>query len=505
MTESLGSAAPIGLKVSDVFSVMRGRSYRDPKAPPGKSGTVRILRLPDLGRSGGVGPPNDRTEWLPAGREAELLQPGDILVTRTFAPGLGRGAVVREADLPAVANEYLLYLRPKGEVPELYVQLILTYLRSGVLDRIATRTANMSRVSVPTLADVRLPERDDTLTEALEEIVVAGEELRRWSEEAAAVVGGIFGFDGSTRPRARGRVIEAGQLLRLRANAASQLDDFGYTVRTRFPYPIALRWREVEARVSSEDLRRAYTAVLAAAEILLAYCALLTAALAREASIELSNVAALRNKFIGRGGGGPGIGEWTVILQEISGERKRRGLPDEHPLHDLGQLLNDDDAEEARKRLAKRRNNESHERRVDDVDLPTALAGALEDLKLLLRRAMFLADMPLIEVTSVDWNSFRNEASLGFRRLMGDHPVVPTETMKHGSSAVERHSLYLVGRDRSLHLLRPFLVGKVCSECRTWSTFHVDKVEGKIVMKTLEHGHLQREADEVSLQEAGLL
>jgi hypothetical protein len=399
----------------------------------------------------------------------------------------------------------MLYLRPKSPASELYTQLILTYLRSGILDHVARRTANLSHVNSRTLADVRLPARDDTLTEALAEIVDAGEELRRWSEEAGAVVGGIFGFDGSTSPTARRRVIEAGQLLRLRADTAGQLDDFGYTVRTRFPYPVALRWREVEARVSAEDLRPAYTAVLAAAEILLAYCALLTAALARDASIELSNVGALRSKLNGRGGGGPGIGEWTVILQEIGGGKKRRGLPDEHPLHDLGQLLTDDAAEEARKRLANRRNDESHERRVDEVDLPAAVAEALGDLKLLLARAMFLADMPLIEITSVDWNSYRNEASLGFRRLMGDHPVVPTETMKHGSSAVERRSLYLVGRDRSLHLLRPFLVGKICSECRTWSTFHVDKVKGKIVMKTLEHGHLQRHADEVSLQEAGLL
>ncbi|MFD0061764.1 restriction endonuclease [Streptomyces sp. NPDC056690] len=436
---------------------------------------------------------------------SDLLQAGDLVVTRAFPTGAARAAAVREADVPAVASHYLSYLRPRSDIPEPYVQLILAYLGSGALDYLARNATAVGHIKLHDLIDMRLPQRDDTLSEALAEIVEAGRELRRWSEEAETIIEGVFSPQGDTTSTTRRRVIETGQLLRLRADSAGQLDDFGYTVRTRFPYPIALRWREVEARVSSEDLRPAYTAVLAAAEILLAYCALITAALARDASIELSNVTSLRTKLAGKGSGGPGIGEWTVILQEIASPKKRRGLPDEHPLNDLGQLLADENAEDARKRLAMRRHDEAHERRVDDVNLPTAVTESLADLKVLLERAMFLADMPLIEVTSVDWNSFRNEASLSFRRLMGDHPVVPTETMNHDSSAVERRSLYLVGRDRRLHLLRPYLLGKICSECRTWSTFHIDKVAGKFVMKTLEHGHLHQELDQASFQEAGLL
>ncbi|MCX4569182.1 restriction endonuclease [Streptomyces viridodiastaticus] len=413
--------------------------------------------------------------------------------------------MVREADIPAVTTEHLTHLRPTLDIEEPYMRLILAYLGSGVLDYRARSVGGLAHISIRDIADMRLPNRDDMLTEALFEIVKAGGELRQWSEEAEIIVGSVFSPHGDTDSSARRQVIEAGQLLRLRADAAGRLDDFGYTVRTRFPYPIALRWREVEARVSSEDLRPAYNAILAAAEILLAYCALSTAALARDASVELSSVTSLRTKLSSKSGGGPGLGEWVNILAEAGSARKRRGLPEEHPLHDFGQLLANLDADEARKRVARRRNDEAHERRVDDVNLPAAVQESLADLKILLEQATFLADMPLIEVTSVDWNSFRREATLSFRRLMGDHPVVPTETMINASSAVERRSLYLVGRDRSLHLLRPFLLGKVCSECRTWSTFHVDKVAGAIAMKTLEHGHLSSEVDSISLQEAGLL
>ncbi|MFE7209300.1 restriction endonuclease [Streptomyces sp. NPDC057611] len=466
---------------------------------------VQILRFGDLSHSGTIRPPGNKTQWVSDGDAGELLQPGDILVTRAFPFGGARAAIVHEADIPAVAGPHLYYLRPTSDVPELYAQLILAYLSSGALDYHAYGAANLAHIRRSDLIKLHLPKRDDILSEALSEIVKAGGELRHWSEEAESIIGSVFGPHGHTTSTVRHQVIETGQLLRLRVDAAGQLDDFGYTVRTRFPYPIALRWREVEARVSAEDLRPAYTAVLAAAEILLAYCALITAALARDASIELSNVASMRTKLAGKGGGGPGIGEWTVILQEIASPKKRKGLPDEHPLHDLGQLLADNNTEGARKRLAMRRHDEAHERRVDDVNLPTAVNESLADLKILLERAMFLADMPLIEVTSVDWNALRKETSLSLRRLMGDHPVVPTEAMSHHTNKIERRSLYLLGRDRSLHLLRPYLIGKICSECRTWSTFHIDKVAGEFVMKTLEHGHWVQEFDQPSLQEAGLL
>ncbi len=87
--------------------------------------------------------------------------------------------------------------------------------------------------------------------------------------------------------------------------------------------------------MSAEDLGPAYEAVLEAAEVLLGYSALVTGALAQEATIELTSIGALQRK-LSSAPGGPGLGEWTAVLQEISGNRKRRGLRMDHPLHELG-------------------------------------------------------------------------------------------------------------------------------------------------------------------------
>ncbi|MFC8956746.1 hypothetical protein ACFT8P_29590 [Streptomyces sp. NPDC057101] len=245
--------------------------------------------------------------------------------------------------------------------------------------------------------------------------------------------------------------------------------------------------------------------MLEAAETLLAYAALVAGALARDATIDLSSLDLLRRK-LGGTAGGPGLGEWTAILQEVAGAKKRRGLSPDHPLHELANLVPEGEAQQARSRLAARRNDKAHGRMPDAVDLPQALEEVSEDLSVLVSRARFFADLPLIHVTSVAWDAFRREALISYRRLMGDHPVVPTLTMEYPSNAVETGSLYLVGRDHRLYLLRPFLTCEVCEKCRTWSTFHGDKVKGQLVQKSLEHGHhYAYRADVEVLRQTGLM
>ncbi|MDF6045539.1 hypothetical protein LRD69_26030 [Streptomyces sp. JH14] len=91
--------------------------------------------------------------------------------------------------------------------------------------------------------------------------------------------------------------------------------------------------------------------------------------------------------------------------------------------------------------------------------------------------------------------------------LLGYETVlVPTSTMNYPSVAVETGSLYLVGRDHRLYLLRLFMPCEVCEKCRRWSTFHGDKVKGQLVQKSLEHGHHYTYRSDVAvLQQAGLM
>jgi hypothetical protein len=327
---------------------------------------------------------------------------------------------------------------------------------------------------------------DEALGAALDHVMQAGERLEGWRREADELLRSVFLDDSAAAARAR--VVTAGRKLRLRADAASQVDDFGYMVRTRFPYPVALRWRRVQAAVGSGDPGHAYAEVLDAAETLSGYAALLGLALSREAGITLGAAGALRTRLVS--GRGPGFGDWVAVLQEIGHCRAVRRLPRSHPLRDLGSLAASLDADAAGRRLYDRRNDESHQRRVDPVDLPRALEKAVTDLTTLLEEAQFLADWPLVHVYSACWDTFRAAAEVSYRQLMGDHAIVPYQTTERRESDLEQGSLYLIDSDSSWHLLRPFLIAQDCPVCKSWSTFHADREKGGLVIKSLEHGHI---------------
>ncbi|TCN36712.1 hypothetical protein EV644_113181 [Kribbella orskensis] len=173
----------------------------------------------------------------------------------------------------------------------------------------------------------------------------------------------------------------------------ANLDDYGYVVRTRFPFPVAYRWRVVEAQKSAGVSRDAYESVLQAAEVLLCYAAYLALILAKGAGTELGYSRSIRTSF-GRGKG-LGFADWVAILEEVRDSRAFRTLLDGHPLRDLQLLLESQAACDARRRLNSRRNDESHLRNVDPIDLPAAFESALSDLLALLRAADVLSDLTL--------------------------------------------------------------------------------------------------------------
>jgi hypothetical protein len=482
-------SSPSDLTISSVFNVTRGFSGRpgdlcEAHAPRG----ARLLRGRDIKEDGTIAEPDDESDlWYSDIPERYHLRAGDVLMRDAFLPGRAGAAVVRQQDLPVAAGNNTVVLRPVATLNPEHMRLILAFLRSSAVERASPSLGGLLHLRRQDLESLALPRPDEALATALEDLDTAGRQLGRWSAEAGRLARSVF-TDARDTEHARQRIIEGGQILRLRAETAVQLDDFGYIVRTRFPYPIALRWREIEAKKSAGDFGPAYDSVLDATEILFCYSALLTVAFAHGAALDLSSVTALRDK-LANNRGGPGLGEWTEILQEISSKKKRRGLGEDHPLHELSSVLADEEVKAARQRHSGRRNNQAHLRRADSVELPQALKESFADLSMLLSRTRFLADWPLIEITSVTWDAFRSQANVGFRRLMGDHPVVPTDHMRHPSSALETGSLYLIDHSHQLHLLRPYLTGRICPVCRTWSTFHADKVDNEIVLKSLEHGH----------------
>jgi hypothetical protein len=228
--------------------------------------------------------------------------------------------------------------------------------------------------------------------------------------------------------------------------------------------------------------------------------------LAREAAIELGHNKNIRAS-LATGKSGPGFGDWLAVLLEVRDSRAIRKLPETQPLNELRSLLASPEAEEAARRLMACRNAQSHLRRVDPMDLPHALESARGDLTKLMKSASILADLPLLHITSTRWDSLQGRTTVGYRELMGDHPVVPTRIMEYNANDVEDDSLYIMDGQRQLHLLRPFLIGRVCSTCRNWSTFHVDRAPRETVtLKSLEHGHTLDEASLTQpLRHVGLL
>jgi hypothetical protein len=462
---------------------------RDLLCDEGDDGAVRVLGGRDIGRSGVIAPPDDRSRWarVPPGRQ---LRAGDLILRTIFHP-TDRGVLfvgeVTAEELPAVADENVIVIRPRWELigPQQHLLAVL-FLRSPLARALALGVGGVHQLRRADLAELHLPLPDEALSAALHHVLEAGERLERWRREADGLLRSVFLDDSAAIARAR--IVTAGRKLRLRTEAASLVDDFGYMVRTGFPYPIAFRWRRVQASAGGDDPGHAYAEILDAAEVLLCYAAQLGLAISREAGITLGATAALRLRLVS--GRGPGFGDWVAILQEIGNSRAIRRLPANHPLRDLGSLAADLGANSVGRRLNDRRNDEAHQRRVDPVDLPLAVEKAVADLAMLLEEAQFLADWPLIYFEYARWDTLRGTATVSYRQLMGDHAIVPHQTTERRENDLEQGSLYIIDSESKWHLLRPFLIGRDCPVCKNWSTFHVDCEKGTLVIKSLEHGHI---------------
>lgn len=483
------------------------RRATDSVCGPADSGAVRLIWLKNIGRDGVIAEPDPEVDdWRSDAPERLHLRAGDILLSSVIS-GRPKAALVQEADLPAVAVRSLFVLRPTKPLSAEHARLILAFLRSDTVGALAAGSPFQQHLRLSQLKALELPNEDQALSAALADLAAAGQRLGEMAAEAGALAESVF--DRSASPEeARRLIIATGQLTRLRSVAAAQLDDPDFIIRTRYPYPIALRWRNVEAQKSADGQDDAqakeYAAVLKTAETLLGYSALLTTALAHEAGITCKAIKAFKGK-IATGIGGPGFGDWQRILQQIGAAEGMSDLPPEHPLHELAALLADDEAEVACRSLGTKRNSRAHGRE----DLPAVSASKLNEahdgLRFLLDRARFLADLQLLDVTNVVWDRHEQSDTVTFRRLMGDHPVVPTENLCHAGPGRIATSLYLADRDQGLHPLSPFLTCEKCEGCATLSLFHADKEERVLLQTSLDHGHFYPyQADERALRAVGL-
>ncbi|WP_138158188.1 restriction endonuclease subunit S domain-containing protein [Mycolicibacterium neoaurum] len=494
-----GDAATLGA----VFHISRARLRPTDLVRDHRNGAVRVISGRDIRSDGTISPTETDPRWTHDNDQP--LFAGDIVVRALRHPTDRRGFIwarISDDDLPAVANTSVITLRSKHLLSPLAEAFVLEYLRSPLSTALGTEQSG-STINVSHLADLPVPLPDHDMETAMAAVHHALNRADEWRQEAADLLDSVF--DDPTAAASRIRILTESRRLRSKIEAAEAVDDFGHRVRTLYPHPIALRWRRIEANAasSSETNDNLYREILQAAEVLLAYLANIALALARECNLPVGAVTNIREN-LGRGHG-PGLGDWVAVLDEISG---RRFSPIDQliGLSDLREFVGKDDVSRALRALRNRRNDESHVRGVDALELPTATAEARNELIVLLTAADFIVDLPLILAESDEWDELSNEGRVTFRQLSGDHAVVPAQVMR-SDRRVERHSLYLLDAERRLHLLRPFLIAMQCPICRNPSTFHIDRLTSTgIDVKSLEDGHTTARPDlQESLQRAGII
>jgi len=486
-----------------VFEISHSRLRPNEYVAADDTDAVRVISGRDIGSDGTISSKALDPRWTH--NNDQPLASGDIVVRAIRHSTDRRGlmwARVLEDDLPAVADTSVLTLRPAHALSPTAEAFVLEYLRSPLSTELAGDQFGV-RINVPTLTALPVPLPDHDMETAMVAVHHALSRADAWRQEAEDLLDSVF--DDPTAAASRIRILTESRMLRSKIEAAEAIDDFGHRVRTLYPHPIALRWRRIEAKSVSNDEPNdyLYREILQAAEVLLAYLANVALALAREANLTVGAITTIREN-LGRGHG-PALGDWVSVLQEVAG-RRFSPLDELIGLADFREFLGRDGVSQALGSLRDRRNDESHVRGVDALDLPAAVENARNELKTLLTAADFIVDLPLILAESDEWDELSDNGKVMYGQLSGDHAVVPVQAMR-SDRRVERHSLYLLDAERRLHLLRPFLVAMQCPICRNPSTFHVDRLTSSgLEVKSLEDGHTTTRADlHEALNRAGMI
>ncbi len=475
---------------------------------PGLGGQRVITGRSILAADRTIAPPDNKTEWVNADRSA--LAAEDIVISGIQSPNWVRPGLlwarVREADLPAAAGENAIVLRPRPDANPRDVDFVLRYLSSRDLLELSDDprlTPGTTIITAPTIGAIRIPLPDEHLAEALTSVETAQVRAAAWAEEADEILSELFDAGGASISRQN--VIQRSRIVRLRMKAVDEIDTLSGQVRTQYPLPIAYAWRSLEALKTRGPGREAYLAALDAGEHALAFSANVGLALALESGQAVSTLQQIAERLLRRQG--PTLADWSNIIDELASD-SFASIDSLISSTEFRDFCRDAEVAKARKVLLGRRNDESHQRRVEPMRLPAALDELHAHLEVIFASLSFFLDNTLIIARGLRWDSILEVGTLSFQRLAGDHPIVPTHEMQTKTPDTEVGSLYLLDSTERLHLLRPFLVGTDCAQCGTFSVFHVDRfVDETLTMKSMEHGHTIESSAELmeAAKEVGLI
>lgn len=428
----------------------------------------------------------DQTRHRTHESDASLI-PGDICIRAIWNPAarLVSARIPRDAP-PLAADNTLVVLRKKEETTEEEWQVLGDYLQSPMAaDLMAPRAMGSFHLNRRALGELPVPVPDEALRVALRRLTEAIEDFESWREETERQKRALFGYSASQEGRIH--LMQAGKRARQRQRAGLAVESLAFRIRTQYPYPLAYRWRTVEARAKGlED----YQSVLDCAESTLCYLAILAIVGARVVGADIGQLVEIGRRLVERRRG-IALGDWIAVLREVGKSKHFRNLKS-FPFPEVLTVSINKDTDDAIQRLQDARNNQAHGRGPKGATVVAAIENRYADLKMLLESTEFLVEYPLRLVEKTKRDSLSGRTQIDYRDLMGDHPLVPLHSGDHESSEIEAGSVYILDRAGHYHLARPWLSWRTCPECQRPATFHVEQYDGKkesVTLKSLEHGH----------------
>jgi hypothetical protein len=422
---------------------------------------------------------------------------GDFLMPQFRLAGGTGSVVVCDSTHTGYSRPAQLLLRPLRPLIPSEQEYYARFLGSDALLAHGVDAGQLVAIHAVDLETAPLLRPDDETLHAMAELARAGATFAEWQREAASAADAFFWQRDVHAGRAA--IINAGRLTRQRRETAHVLDARSSRIRATMPFPIAARWRAVEAGRPDEA---GYRRILDCAETAVTYCAAVGVQLALGQPGAV-NVQALSAKV--RQGAPLPWGVWTTMLTELGRAGGNSSLPADSPLRSYRNLI--DEVDQVVRSLKQRRNDLAHQRVPPSHRVAAQAEDARAELELFLAAAEWLSDYPLRHIEEVHWDSFANESVVHFRELMGDHHVVALES---GSTAgnLEVSSPYIADQFGHYHLLRPLFHTEHCDSCGQLSLFILDRwieAEQTAEYKALDHGDICRVRAGSALRGAGIL
>jgi len=432
------------------------------------------------------------------------LRSGDLCFSRIINSYRSQLIFLEVTDdiLPLLASDSVIVFRFNSSVILEDRQFILNYLRSEfpikyLKSQGSSTLGNSLRIDIPNLKKLPTPIADKELKEAIKSLDEAEMQLQEWISNIKESQNQLFQFNSIQESRPQ--ILSTGRTSRQRVEHAKLIDDFDYRVRTRFPYPIALRWRTV--KTTYLDLR-GYKKILECAEATIAYLAHIAIILSQHKESPINHIKnTMSPRLIGTKHG-TNFGDWVSIMREVNSESYKNKLGNLVPFVEILDCLLDKSATNiALQNLSSYRNDEGHGRSPEESEFPYEFEKAMEELNTFLQGIECISEYPLRYIESTKRDTLLGKTQYTYRDLMGDHPLTPIEEATC-EQELEAGSLYLVDRDKQLYLFRPFLIYRECPECRKSSIFYVDKYnksDNIITFKSMEHGHTTDDSEVAEL------